>query len=134
MESELPDLDIKCIVSAAESGGAVAIFEEIVQPGIGPPRHTHREQTEVFHVISGTILFEIDGKQTEVSSGGAAVVPAGTVHAFKNVGDAPATIHFELIPAGKSEESFHRLLSERIENVGAFFDQYGMDLVGPPLE
>ena len=127
-------LAIRCLVPGTETGGAVSIFEEVVQPGIGPPRHTHREQTEVFHVLSGNVLFEIDGERTEVSAGGAAVVPAGVVHAFKNIGRDPATIHFEMIPSGQSEEAFKRLVSEEIENPGSFFDRYGMDLVGPPLE
>jgi len=127
-------LDIKCLVSGTETDGAVAVFAEVVQPGIGPPRHTHREQTEVFHVLSGVILFEIDGRRIEVSAGGAAVVPAGAVHAFKNMGQDAATIHFELIPAGESEEAFRRLVSENIPDAAAFFDRYGMDLVGPPLE
>ena len=127
-------LDIKCLVSGAETDGAVAVFAEVVQPGIGPPRHTHREQTEVFHVLSGVILFEIDGRRIEVSAGGAAVVPAGAVHAFKNMGQDAATIHFEMIPAGESEEAFRRLVSENITDPAAFFDRYGMHLVGPPLE
>ena len=127
-------LDIECLVSGAETDGAVAVFAEVVQPGIGPPRHTHREQTEVFHVLSGVILFEIDGRRIEVSAGGAAVVPAGAVHAFKNMGQDAATIHFEMIPAGESEEAFRRLVSENITDPAAFFDRYGMDLVGPPLE
>lgn len=112
----------------------MSIFEEVVQPGIGPPRHTHREQTEVFHVLSGSVLFEIDGERTEVSAGGAAVVPAGAVHAFKNIGQDAATIHFEMIPSGKSEKAFKRLVNEEIANLESFFDQYGMDLAGPPLE
>ena len=110
------------------------MFEEIVDPGIGPPRHTHREQNEIFHVIKGTIRFEIDGVVSEIEEGGAAVVPAGTVHAFRNIGDQAATIHFEMLPAGDSEEAFERLVNEEIEDVSAFCDKYGMDLVGPPLE
>ena len=127
-------LDIKCLVPGSKTGGVVSIFEEVVQPGIGPRRHTHREQTEVFHVLSGSVLFEIDGELTEVSAGGAAVVPAGAVHAFKNIGQDVATIHFEMIPSGMSEEAFERLVNEEISDPGSFFDQYGMDLIGPPLE
>lgn len=127
-------LDIKCIVSGEETGGALAAFEEIVPPGAGPPRHTHREQLEVFHIIEGTIRFEVSGETFERTAGAAAVVPAGTVHAFKNVGAEPARIHFELIPALSSEEAFRQLSSGPIDDVEAFFDTYGMDLAGPPLD
>lgn len=128
------DLDIKCLVSGADTGGAVAVFEEIVAPGGGPPRHTHRDQLEIFHVIEGTIRFEVAGETFERGAGATALVPAGATHAFRNVGDAPARIHFELMPALKSEEAFERLVSETITDPAAFFDEYGMDLVGPPLE
>ena len=130
----MSDLKINCIISGSDTGGAVAVFEEILDPGIGPPRHTHREQNEIFHVIKGTIRFEIDGVVSEIEEGGAALVPAGKVHAFRNIGDQSATIHFEMLPACDSEEAFEKLVSEEIEDVSAFFDKYGMDLVGPPLE
>ena len=44
--------------------------------------------------------------------------------------------HFEMIPAGQSEEAFARLLAEgdQIHDLAAFFDQYEMDLSGPPLD
>lgn len=129
----MPTFDIKCLVSGKDTAGAVAVFEEIVAPGAGPPRHIHRQQIEIFHVISGAIRFEIDGVPTDVGAGGAAAVPAGAVHTFKNVGDEPATIHFELMPADTSEEAFARLASEEIADPPSFFDHYGMDLVGPPL-
>ena len=127
-------LDIRCIVSGDQTDGAVAVYEEIVAPGGGPPRHTHREQLEVFHVLEGTIRFEVSGETFECQAGSAAAVPAGAVHAFKNVGEQPAKIHFELIPALESEDAFKRLTSEVIDDVGAFFDEYGMDLAGPPLD
>ena len=129
----MDELDIKCVVSAVEAGGAVAVFEELVPQGSGPPRHTHREQTEVFHVIEGRIRFEVSGETFEREGGSVALVPAGAVHAFRNVGESPALIRFELIPAGKSEEAFERLTTETITDIKSFFDEYGMDLAGPPL-
>ena len=126
-------LDIKCIVSGEETGGAIAVFEEIVDPGIGPPRHTHREQIEIFHVIEGTIRFEVAGETFDREAGAAAVVPAGAVHAFRNIGETAARIHFELSPALNSEEGFAKLATEEITDVESFFDEYGMDLAGPPL-
>ena len=130
----MDQLDIKCIAPGEQSNGGVAVFEEIVAPGGGPPRHVHREQLEVFHVLEGTIKFEVAGESFERGPGSAAVIPAGVVHAFKNVGDGAAKIHFELIPALSSEEAFERLTTGPIEDVEAFFDEYGMDLAGPPLD
>ncbi|MEM7014448.1 MAG: cupin domain-containing protein [Verrucomicrobiota bacterium] len=132
----MPNFPVKCLISGAETNGQIAVFEELVPPGGGPPRHTHREQLEIFHVLEGTIRFEIDGEIIERGAGAAAVVPVGAVHAFRNIGKEPAMIHFEMIPAGNIEEGFKRLATDAdsIEDMAAFFDDYGMDLSGPPLE
>jgi len=117
----------------AETGGAIAVFSETVPPGGGPPRHVHRDQIEVFHVIEGEIRFELDGETVVRGSGASVLVPAGAVHAFRNDGETPATIHFELLPAGRSEEFFSRLVAGEKGDPGAFFDAFGIDLCGPPL-
>ena len=126
-------LDIKCIISGDETDGKMTVFKEVVAPGSGPPRHTHRNQLEVFHVIDGIIRFEVNGKSFERKAGAAAVVPAGAVHAFRNIGATPAVIHFEMLPAGDSEEAFDLMVRGEIGDIEAFFDKYGMDLAGPPL-
>ena len=61
-------------------------------------------------------------------------MPAGAVHAFRNDSDEAVRIRFELLPAGNSEEGFERLVAGEIGDIAAFFDQYDMDLSGPPLE
>lgn len=126
--------EINCLVSGQDTDGNIAIFEEVVPPGFGPPRHIHREQDEVFHVMSGKFRFEVDGKVIEREAGGAAFVPAGAVHAFRNIGEEPGTIHFEMIPALNVEEGFQRLYDEEVPHMADFLNQYGMDLAGPPLE
>jgi quercetin dioxygenase-like cupin family protein len=125
--------DIKCLISGEQTEGKVAVYEELVPPGCGPPRHTHRDQLEVFHVIEGSIRFEVNGNSFEQRAGGTAVVPAGAVHAFRNIGAAPAVIRFELLPAGGSEEAFGLMVRGEVGDVGAFFEKYGMNLAGPPL-
>ena len=126
-------LDIKCIITGNETDGKVAVFEEIVAPGSGPPRHAHRSQLEIFHVIEGSLQFEVNGESFERKAGATAVVPAGTVHAFRNIGATPTVIHFEMLPAGDSEEAFELMARGEIEDMHAFFDKYGIDLAGPPI-
>ena len=126
-------VDITCLVSGSDTDGKIAVFEEIISPGSGPPRHTHRDQLEIFHIIEGTLQFELNGVVSEASAGASVMIPAGAIHAFQNVGDAPARIHFELLPAGDSEEAFEHLVAGDIGDIKAFFDRYGMDLSGPPL-
>ena len=58
-------------------------------PGAAFPRHTHPGE-EIIYVIEGSIEYEVDGKPVTVKAGGVLFIPAGTVHAAKNVGTANA--------------------------------------------
>ncbi len=132
----MANLDISCIISGHDTDGAVSVFEEIVPIDDGPPLHAHRDQLEVFHVIDGAIRFRINGVDSIVSTGDSAFVPKGAAHAFRNVGSAPAVIHFEMLPSGDSEEFFSILANER-DTIGdpvLLFDRFGTDLLGPPLD
>jgi len=132
---ELPTFNIRCLVPSADTGGTLAVFEEIDPPGQGPPLHVHREQSELFHVITGEFLFAVGDERLTLSAGGVALVPPGTAHAFKNVGDRDGVLHFELFPPGNAEEFFARLVAHDFDpaQMDAFFSDYGMDIAGPPL-
>lgn len=127
--------NIKCIVSSVETNGRLAAFEEIVAPQSGPPLHAHVNQLEVFHIIDGTFLFQLDGEKVELGAGGCIAIPPKAGHAFKNIGETPGRIHFEFLEAGKSEAFFERLVKEgaQIEDMGAFFAEHEIELMGPPL-
>lgn len=124
---------IKCIIPGSETGHQVSVFEEEVAPDTGPPLHLHENQFEVFHVISGNITFEVDGKRMDVQAGGVAVIPPGVAHTFANKSNDPSVIHFELLPSGKSEAFFEKLVAGDFEDVPAFFEKHGLRLLGPPI-
>ena len=55
-------------------------------PGYVSPRHTHPGE-EIIYVLEGTLEYEIAGQPTaRVKPGDVLFVPAGAVHAAKNVG------------------------------------------------
>jgi quercetin dioxygenase-like cupin family protein len=55
-------------------------------PGYVSPRHTHPGE-EIIYVLEGTLEYQIEGKPpVMVKPGDVLFVPAGTVHAAKNVG------------------------------------------------
>src|SRR5215207_6737344 len=59
-------------------------------PGAAFGRHRHRGE-EIVYVLEGTLEYELDGKPTAtLKAGGVLFIPAGTVHAAKNVGSANA--------------------------------------------
>ena len=124
---------IHCIISGKETGNRISVFEETVAPGAGPPRHCHNSQLEIFHVLSGTLLFEVDGTRKEIHAGGSVAVPAGTPHAFTNPTKEDTLIHFELLPSGNAEEGFAKLTSGQVEDIEQFFTDHDMQLLGPPI-
>ena len=57
-------------------------------PGASFPRHIHPGE-EIIYVLSGDLEYEIAGKPVRVKAGDVLFVPAGTVHAARNVGTEP---------------------------------------------
>ena len=58
-------------------------------PGASFPRHTHPGE-EIIYVLTGTLEYEVAGKPVTLKAGEVLFVPAGTVHAARNVGTGPA--------------------------------------------
>jgi quercetin dioxygenase-like cupin family protein len=123
------------LLSSESTNGMMAAFEEVTTPGGGPPLHVHHDQLEVFHVIKGRHRFVVDGLETVAEAGACLVVPMGAAHAFQNISAEEGILHFELLPAGGSEEFFRKLVAGDFDSadVAGFFQTHGIDLVGPPL-
>ena len=136
----IPDfLDITILISGAVTDGSFCVMEDAVPAGIGPARHIHPSQDEVFFVLEGSFKFEVDGQELFASAGDIAVAPRGTVHAFKNIGDATGRLRYVFTPAGDIEELFRAIHAgakeagvshELMSTVAEPFDQ---EIVGPPL-
>ena len=58
-------------------------------PGAAFPRHTHPGE-EIINVLEGTLEYEVDGKPVTLKAGDVLFIPAGTIHAAKNVGSVNA--------------------------------------------
>jgi quercetin dioxygenase-like cupin family protein len=58
-------------------------------PGASFPRHTH-PGAEIIYVLAGTLEYEVAGKPVTLKGGEVLFVPAGTVHAARNIGTTPA--------------------------------------------
>jgi quercetin dioxygenase-like cupin family protein len=55
-------------------------------PGAAAGRHTHPGE-EIVYVLEGSLEYEVDGRApVTLKAGGTLFIPAGTIHAAKNVG------------------------------------------------
>ncbi|SFH91483.1 cupin domain-containing protein [Bradyrhizobium sp. cf659] len=60
-------------------------------PGVAFGRHTHPGE-EIIYVLAGAIEYAVDGKPpVTLKAGDVLFIPAGTVHAAKNVGNETAS-------------------------------------------
>lgn len=132
-------LELRVRVPPEASGGALTCIETINAPGFGPPLHRHRE-TEVFHVIEGRYLFEVNGSRFEAGVGDVVVAPGGTAHAFVNVTPLPARQFVQILP-GLDARAFFLELGEVMREgapdhnaLNAFGKRWCVEFLGPPLQ
>lgn len=132
-------ITLKFLLSSNQTNGALAVFEDIVEPGIGPGRHIHHHQDETFFFLEGKFIAEIDGENYEFNPGDVAFIPKGTVHAFKNIGKTPGRLRYIFSPAQSIEQmfkEFHQSMKNNnltMEKMAAISLKYGQEFVGPPL-
>lgn len=81
-------LELRFLVTAENSGGAVAVFELAVPAGerLMAPAHSHDHFDETFYGIAGVLTWTVDGKTIDVWPGQALCIPRGAVHRFDNNG------------------------------------------------
>jgi quercetin dioxygenase-like cupin family protein len=61
-----------------------------IDPGVTSPRHTHFGE-EIIYVLEGLLEYQVEGKPpVTLKAGDVLFIPAGTIHAAKNVGSGNA--------------------------------------------
>ena len=59
-------------------------------PGVAFGKHTHPGE-EIINVLEGSLEYQVEGKPpVTLEAGGVLFIPAGTIHAAKNVGNGNA--------------------------------------------
>ncbi len=137
----LPGLTMKVLLGSKETNGLQAIFEDIVDPGVGLARHIHHQQDETFIFLEGTFAVEVNGERYRMTAGDVAFIPKGAVHAWKNVGTSQGRLRYIFSPALNIEAMFREL--NQLRKSGEFTDELAQELAakypeqetaGPPLE
>jgi mannose-6-phosphate isomerase-like protein (cupin superfamily) len=131
-------ITLKILLSGRDTGGSVAVFEDIVQPGVGTGLHIHHGQDETFFFLEGRFDVEIDGTRHHMRPGDEAFVPRGTAHAFSNVGDTVGRLRYVFSPAQKMEKmfrAFHTAVPGGLteDAMARIALDHGQEFVGPPI-
>ena len=102
----------KVLLRSEESGGAVAVIENVVPAGFpGPYLHTH-DFDEAFYVLEGEITFQVEDELLTAGPGEFAFAPRGVRHTLANRSGAPARYVLVCTPAG-FERYFARMEAEQ---------------------
>jgi mannose-6-phosphate isomerase-like protein (cupin superfamily) len=87
--------------TAETTAGAFSINEGTFPAGFtGPPSHSHREMTDSFYVLEGTLHMAIGDREIDAPAGSYVLVPPGAVHTFANTSQAPVRVLNINSPAG----------------------------------
>ncbi len=76
-----------------------SLAEETLPPGARVEPHFHHETEEIYYILSGTGVMEIDEEKQHVRSGDAIYIPRGAKHSLTNTGNADMIILLVCGPA-----------------------------------
>jgi quercetin dioxygenase-like cupin family protein len=94
-----------------DTGGKVAVFEEVVPPSAGTPLHIHHTSDEVLYVLSGEFTVRLGERSHRVSTGAWVFIPLGSVHGWRNSGSRDGRMFFVFTP-GVGAEAFEEMRLE----------------------
>lgn len=126
-------------VSAEDSEGTLAFFHLVAPPMSGPPRHVHTREDELFYVLEGELVFELDGERHTVRAGDTVYLRRGVVHAYQNFTTSDARLLIATTPGVFS--GFFVELSAATplgalpapDALDAIGTKYGITMLGPPM-
>lgn len=113
---ELPGTEITVHVGKEETDGRYSLLEYTVEPGFDVSPHWHRELTEAFYVLNGSMTFSIDGTERTAGPGEFLFVPPRTIHSVEAVGDDSCRFLLVVSPGGF--EDYLREGEELFEEAG----------------
>ena len=94
------ELHTTVLLRSEESGGHVAVMENVVRAhSAGPPLHTH-DFDEAFYMLEGELIFQVENERITRRAGELAFAPRNAVHALANHSDADARYLLVCTPGG----------------------------------
>jgi mannose-6-phosphate isomerase-like protein (cupin superfamily) len=142
------DTEVVIRVSATDGGDGISVLEHFAPFADSPPLHRHTDEDEIFHLLSGTMRFVIEGREVEVRAGETLRAPKRLPHTYRI--ESRDGARWLTITAHGQFEQFVRAFGrppsrpglpdpsgpptpEQAEALAAACRNYGIEIVGPPL-
>ena len=86
--------------------GAQSLAEATLAPGRATERHYHRESEEIYVLLGGSGLMELDGEERRLVPEQAVLIPPGAWHTIRNDGDVELRFLCCCAPAYSHDDTY----------------------------
>jgi quercetin dioxygenase-like cupin family protein len=98
-EIRIGGLTLEFLEDKDSTGGSLDLFRMTVLPNAKvPAAHYHESWEETIYGLDGTLMFRMNGKDTDIGPGQSLFIPRGAPHWFVNQTQHPATCLCVLTP------------------------------------
>ena len=138
---------VRIRMSANDNADTISVIEHHLPPGEAPPLHIHKNEDEVFHVLSGRMRFEVGGKEIRARAGDVVMAPKGV--ALRFIVESAEGAHCMTVTTGRDFEAMIREASApaqggmparaaapseaEIVTLVEICARNNIDIIGPPL-
>ncbi|AXK41299.1 cupin domain-containing protein [Erythrobacter aureus] len=127
-------IDAKILLGGEKATSTVMAMS--VAPGMGSPAHISHDESKIFHVTAGDLVFLVGEEKMNVTVGDTIHVPKGFVHSFVTVGSEDAAMLLVATPSGH-DRFFTALADLEVphdqDEVAQVCSTYNQTIVGPPV-
>ncbi len=130
---------------AADTGGRLALWEQLLPHRSSPPLHVHTREDEAWYVLEGALTFQVEDRTWTAEAGSFLWAPRGLPHTFR-VDSPTARLLGIAVPAGfeqffletgrPAQEPAIPPPPDGPPDMGALVAaaaRHGSELLGPPL-
>ena len=136
-------------VSTSTGQDGISVLEHRVPYGFSPPLHLHRAEDEVLHVLEGEFRVKVKDQEHRLGPGDVLLTPKGVPHTYRVEsvqggrcltitvrGDFERFVRAVSRPAERPElpEPAGPPSAHAVQALRDAAAQYGIELVGPPLQ